>query len=137
MKPPSGPPNPEPAPKKRLAAGESKRDQRDVRHLSDGARKRWRTETLKQRSLLQRNQIGCDDRGHGHQTTATHTCDESAYEEGDHGRRKAAEGRPSGEQRQGDQEGVPSTDDVGEASVQRREGGGTEEVARAEETGLV
>lgn len=95
------------------------------------------TESLEQRALLQRDQIRSDDRRDGHESSAAHACHQATDEERDHRRCEAAQGGPAGEEGQRDQEGVPAADDVGEAAIQRRERRGAQQVAGAEQSGLV
>ena len=96
-----------------------------------------RTEPLEQRSLLEWNQIRSDDRRNGHEASSSHARHQSTDEERHHRRREAAQGGPAREERQGDQEGVPPPDNVGESAIEGGESRGAEEVAGSEQAGLV
>ncbi len=96
-----------------------------------------RTEPLEQRSLLERHQIRRDDRRNRHEASSSHARYQSTDEERHHRRREAAQGGPAREERQGEQEGVAPTDDVGESAIEGGKSRGAQEVAGSEQAGLI
>lgn len=66
MNPPRGPPRPDPAPNHRLAAPEPRRGQRSSLGQRRAEECASRTQSLEERPLLERDEVGRDDGRDGH-----------------------------------------------------------------------